>query len=63
MGDTKMTKEKWVSLFEASGIDAAARDRWHHAFEAREPDGHQAFLEWLGLPPPEVARIRTASRG
>jgi hypothetical protein len=33
--------------------------QWHEAFEAREPDGHQAFLEWLRIPAAEVAQIRS----
>ena len=62
MSDKQMTKEKWVALFEAAGIDAAARQRWHAEFEAREPQAHQAFLEWLGIPGAEVAHIRAHSR-
>jgi hypothetical protein len=53
-----MDKKKWIEVFAAAGIDEAARNRWHRVFEEREPKGHQAFLEWLGLPPDEVKRIR-----
>jgi len=35
--------------------------RWHEEFERRHPDGHQGFLEWLGLPASEIAGIRAAS--
>ena len=62
MSDKLMTKQKWVELFEAAGIDAAARQRWHAQFEAREPLAHQGFLEWLGVPPAEIAAIRDHSR-
>lgn len=62
MSDKHLTKETWVALFEAAGVDAAARKRWHAEFEAREPDAHQAFLEWLRIPAPEIAQIRSHSR-
>jgi len=32
--------------------------QWHKLFETRHADGHQGFLEWLGLPPKEIDRIR-----
>ena len=61
MSDKRMTKQKWVGLFEAAGIDEVARRRWHAQFESREPEGHQAFLEWLGIPAAEIAQIRAHS--
>ena len=53
-----INKHQWVALFEALGLDPAAMMRWHTLFESRHPDGHQAFLEWLGLPPEEIAAVR-----
>ena len=53
-----MDKRKWTEVFACAGLDEAARTRWHRVFEWREPAGHQAFLEWLGLAPDEVKRIR-----
>ena len=61
MADKFVTKEKWVALFEAAGVDAAARKRWHAEFEAREPEAHQGFLESLGIAPGEIAAIRKSS--
>jgi hypothetical protein len=45
-------------MFEAVGLDEAKRMQWHRLFEATHPDGHQGFLEWLGLPPEEIGQIR-----
>lgn len=53
----------WVEMFEAAGMDAKARKRWHVEFERRAPTGHQEFLLSLGIPVAEVARIRRWSRG
>lgn len=48
MSASTMTKDQWVALFDDTGLDAATMRRWHQCFEARFPDQHQAFLEWLG---------------
>jgi hypothetical protein len=32
--------------------------RWHKLFETHHPAAHQAFLEWLGISPKEIDRIR-----
>ncbi len=58
MPQTTMTKDQWIALFETIGLDADAMRRWHQCFEERHPDQHQAFLEWLGIPAPEIRRIR-----
>lgn len=57
-----ITKNEWVALHEEMGWDGAKRLQWHQRFEARHPDGHQAFLEWLGLAPKEIAAIRAKCR-
>ncbi|MFO0552482.1 MAG: hypothetical protein U0271_29100 [Polyangiaceae bacterium] len=36
--------------------------RWHVEFERLSPEAHRDFLESLGLPHAEVARIRDWSR-
>jgi hypothetical protein len=51
-------KEQWVALFREIGLDEEQMRRWHRLFEARHPDGHQSFLEWLGIPSEEILRIR-----
>ena len=53
---------EWVALFQEIGLDQAKRKQWHKLFETRHPDGHQSFLEWLGLPPKEIDEIRAASK-
>ena len=56
-------KPHWVELFREIGLDEPTMQNWHAVFEQRWPDTHQSFLEWLGLPRPEIERIRDASRG
>ena len=60
--DTGMTKEMWVRILRAAGLDDAGLDAWHREFERSAPASHEALLRWLAIPPAEVARIRAASR-
>ena len=57
-----VTVTQWVAMFREIGLDDAAMKRWHDLFETRHPEAHQEFLEWLGLPPAEVERIRRDHR-
>lgn len=57
-----LTKDQWVALFRAAGLDEPMMRRWHQAFEREHPDEHEAFLRSLGLGDGEVARIRRESR-
>jgi len=59
---TNVTKENWVALFRDVGLTDAQMKKWHHLFETRHPEGHQSFLEWLGLPAEKCAVIRKESR-
>jgi hypothetical protein len=61
-GMKKVSKDQWVAMFREIGLDEGAMKRWHQLFEQRHPDGHQDFLQWLGLTPQEIERIRAASR-
>ncbi|HTL58854.1 MAG TPA: hypothetical protein VL361_24415 [Candidatus Limnocylindrales bacterium] len=54
--------KEWVAMFQEVGLDQAQMHRWHKVFETRHPDGHQGFLEWLGLKPEDIDRIRSESR-
>ncbi|MBI2896141.1 MAG: MerR family transcriptional regulator [Deltaproteobacteria bacterium] len=54
-------KARWVALLRASGLSDEDMHRWHVEFERLEPEGHQDFLESLGIEPGEVARIRAWS--
>ncbi len=58
-----MTKERWVQLLAACGLDEKDRARWHSEFEKLSPEAHQDFLESLGLPAAEIAQIRKWSAG
>jgi hypothetical protein len=55
----QVTVEEWVQRFRAIGLDDAAMEKWHRLFEEENPDGHQSFLEWLGLPADRIAQIRS----
>lgn len=54
----KVTVEEWTRRFRAIGLDDAAMKKWHGLFEKENPEGHQSFLEWLGLSAGEIAEIR-----
>jgi hypothetical protein len=57
-----VSKEEWVAMYEEMGWDGPKRMQWHQLFESRHPDGHRAFLEWLGIPPKEIDEIRAECR-
>jgi hypothetical protein len=56
-----ITKDQFVSILNDAGITEAQKHKLHGLFEARHPQGHEAFLQWLGLPPEEVRVIREKS--
>lgn len=53
-----VNKQRWVEIMTAAGFSEEAMRQWHRTFEKMEPEGHQEFLELLGLPAAEVAKIR-----
>ncbi|UFS71891.1 hypothetical protein LPW11_06775 [Geomonas sp. RF6] len=57
-----VTVEEWVARFRAIGLDDAAMEKWHTSFERENPEGHQSFLEWLGLSPERIGEIRDNSK-
>jgi hypothetical protein len=61
MSKSNVTVDQWVEMFRFVGLDDEAMHRWHAEFERRHPEGHQGFLEWLGLPKDRIASIRGAS--
>ena len=64
MSVSSMSREQWIEVFEASGLDEAMMQRWHGEFERRYPAQHQAFLEWIGFTADEAMRVRqSAPRG
>ena len=56
-----MSKENWVSLLRAAGLDDGDMQRWHCEFERLFPEAHQAFLQDLGIPGDEIRSIREHS--
>lgn len=57
-----MTKDQWVTLLKASGMDDEAMHNWHIKFERDLPEMHQDFLESLGCSSEEIESIRAWSR-
>ncbi|MBI5382259.1 MAG: MerR family transcriptional regulator [Opitutae bacterium] len=55
-------KTAWVKLLRDSGFKDEDLARWHRDFERLDPDYHQRFLEFLGIPAEEIAAIRAHSR-
>ena len=56
-----ITKQKWVSIMKASGLNEEQMHRWHEEFERSAPEEHQEFLEFLHIPPAEIKSIRAQS--
>ena len=59
--DKMITKQKWVSIMKASGLNEEQMHRWHEEFERSAPEEHQEFLEFLHIPPAEIKSIRAQS--
>jgi len=57
-----MDRDKWVQLLRASGFTDDDLARWHRDFERTDPQYHQRFLEFLGLPPDAIRSVRERSR-
>ncbi len=54
-----ITKEIWVSILRAAGLDDAGMKNWHIEFEKTSPEAHQDFLESLGIEEDTIEAIRT----
>lgn len=54
----KVTVEQWKGLFREVGVKEEDMVKWHRNFEAKYPQGHQSFLEWLGLDNDTIKTIR-----
>ena len=57
-----LTKDKWVSMLRASGLDDDGMRNWHIEFERNSPEAHQDFLESIGISSDEIALIRNKSK-
>jgi len=56
-----ITKEHWVSLLKATGLDEIDMKKWHTEFERISPEAYQNFLESLGIEEQEIKLIRKLS--
>ena len=56
-----MTKEVWISILKAAGLDDTGMKNWHIEFEKTSPQAHQDFLESLGIERDEIVSIRAWS--
>lgn len=61
MSSKNVNVDEWTDLFRRIGLSDDDMIRWHREFESRHPNGHQGFLEWLGLPDERIASIRAES--
>ncbi|MFN3880493.1 MAG: hypothetical protein ACK4L8_03595 [Nitrincola lacisaponensis] len=62
MSNASMTREQWVELFQATGLDENMMHKWHCEFERRYPVQHQSFLQWVGLSEKDILSVRTFSQ-
>lgn len=57
-----VTKDKWVSMLSAAGLDEEGMRNWHVEFEKNSPEAHQDFLESIGISSEEIVSIRKKSK-
>ncbi len=53
-----ISKNEWIALFQEVGLSEDQMQQWHTLFEQRHPNGHQVFLEGLGISPTEIKEMR-----
>lgn len=58
----KVTVEQWKEVFRDTGLSDSDMKKWHQNFEKKYPDGHQSFLEWLGIENSRIKEIRQISK-
>jgi DNA-binding transcriptional MerR regulator len=59
---TMVSKERWVEIMRTAGLNDDDMLNWHRQFEKMEPEGHEEFLQSLGIDQGEVSKIREMSR-
>ena len=57
-----ITKDVWVSILGAAGLDEVDMKNWHVEFEKNSPAAHQDFLDSIGIDKDEIVAIRDWSR-
>ena len=60
--ENMVTKDRWVEIMRASGLNDDDMNNWHRQFEKLEPQAHQEFLESLSISASEITQIRAQSR-
>lgn len=58
----KVTVDQWKQIFIETGLSDNDMQKWHQVFEKKYPDGHQVFLEWIGIDKARIQEIRKSSR-
>ena len=53
-----ITKDMWINLLEAAGLDESGMHKWHMEFESAAPEAHRDFLESIGLSAEEIVHIK-----
>lgn len=53
-----VTVAQWKEMFREVGLSEGDMERWHRLFEVKHPQGHQSFLEWLGLDAGQIKAVR-----
>ena len=54
----RVTADQWKKIFAETGLSDDDMQKWHQVFENKYPEGHQSFLEWLGIKPSRIKEIR-----
>jgi DNA-binding transcriptional MerR regulator len=55
-------RQAFLTVLQSVGLDDETQTNLHRQFEKNAPDGHQAFLEFLGFSDEEIQRIRIHSK-
>jgi DNA-binding transcriptional MerR regulator len=57
-----LDKTELTALLHSAGLSDTELDQLHRLLETTNPEVHQAFLESLGIPEPDIRDIRSRSR-
>jgi DNA-binding transcriptional MerR regulator len=57
-----LTKNRWVEMLRAAGLDDSGMWQWRREFEHLAPETHQDFLESIAISDDEILNIRNKSR-
>ena len=57
-----LSVDEFKAMFRDVGLTEADMMKWHQLFEKRHPESHRSFLEWLGLSPAQIDKVRAESR-